>query len=82
LKDALVKGGYAKEEDFLCPSVRDVRAGQLCYFLRLPDERAGRPVAWDRFGNHGGGALNVVRRGEKPQALDGGRLYEWLNGEK
>src|SRR5205807_2850301 len=78
LRDALVKGGYAHEEDFLCPSVRGVRAGQVCYFVRLPDARPGRPVAWDRFGNHGGGALNVVRQGGKPELLEGGRLWAWL----
>jgi hypothetical protein len=81
LRDALVRGGYASEEDFLCPSVRGARPGALCYFLRLPDGRPGpRPVAWDRFGNHGGGALNVVRDRGSPELLEGERLWQWLSG--
>jgi hypothetical protein len=79
LRDALVRGGYATEEEFLCPSVRAARPGSLCYFLRLPDGRPGtRPLAWDRFGNHGGGALNVVREHGTPELLEGERLWQWL----
>jgi hypothetical protein len=77
LRDALLKGGYAKEEDFLCPAVRGAKPGSLCYFLRLPDAKA-KAVAWDRFGNHGGGTLNVVRSGGKPEHLDGSQLWSWV----
>jgi len=80
LRDALIRGGYAREEDFLCPSVRGARAGALCYFIKLPEAGSGhRPVAWDHFGNHGGGALNVVRPGGPPTLLDGARLWAWLS---
>jgi hypothetical protein len=77
LRDALVKGGYAREEDFLCPSVRGARPGALCYLLRLPP-RGSPVVVSDRLGNHGGSALNVVREGAKPELLEGDRLWAWL----
>ncbi len=80
LQTALVRGGYAREEDFLCPSVRGARPGALCYFMKLPDPSlAERPVAWDRFGNHGGGLINVVRPGRAAEQLDGGQLCVWLS---
>lgn len=83
LRDALVKGSYVSEDTFLCPHVRGARPGSLCYFVRLPDTRpGGRIVAWDHFGNHGGGTLNVVRQGGKPELLEGGRLWAWLVEER
>jgi hypothetical protein len=79
LKGALVEGGYAREEVFACPSVRDAPAGALCYFLRLPDERAGvRALAWDHFGNHGSHALNMVDEKGRPVLLEGEQLWAWL----
>ncbi len=48
--------------------------------MKLPDPSlAERPVAWDRFGNHGGGLINVVRPGRAAEQLDGGQLCVWLS---
>ncbi|MEZ0227579.1 MAG: hypothetical protein ACAI25_03085, partial [Planctomycetota bacterium] len=83
LRRALIEGGYAKADDFVCPHVRGATQGSLCYFVRLPDSRpGGRIVAWDHFGNHGGGTLNVIRQGGRPELLEGARLWAWLTEER
>jgi hypothetical protein len=76
LRDALVRGGYAKDEDFLCPAVRGAVPGTLCYFLTLGGP--GRALACDHFGNHGHGTLNLVDENGRCRVLDGEHLGEWL----
>lgn len=79
LRDVLLAGGYAREEDFVCPAVRGAPPGALSYFLRLPDERPGRHVtAWDKFGNHGGSGVNVVDGSGRPELLEGEGLWKWI----
>jgi hypothetical protein len=65
LRRALVRGGYASEQDFTCPSRRGRQLGSSSYQGDLPGGVA--PVAsrhvlfWDTFTNHGTSGFNVVR---------------------
>ena len=64
LRAELVRGGYAHEGDFVCPSRRGQELGQRSYVGELPagvaELSSARPLFWDRFGNHTSG-FNMVR---------------------
>lgn len=64
LRRALIRGGYAAEADFTCPSRRGRQLGLRSYQGDLPagseELDATRPLFWDTFSNHGTG-FNVVR---------------------
>lgn len=64
LRAELIRGGYANELDFVCPSHRGQELGQRSYVGELPagvaELSSGRPLFWDRFGNHSSG-FNLVR---------------------
>ena len=64
LRRALIRGGYAAEADFVCPSRRGRQLGLRSYQGDLPagseELDATRPLFWDTFSNHGTG-FNVVR---------------------
>ena len=64
LRRALIRGGYAAEADFVCPSRRGRQLGARSYQGDLPAGsealEATRPLFWDTFSNHGTG-FNVVR---------------------
>jgi hypothetical protein len=77
IRDALVRGGYARLEDFECPAA--ARAGAGSFFLKLPEPNAPERavLAWDQLGNHGSG-INVVLNDGHIEHIDAERLGERL----
>lgn len=81
LRDALVKGGYAREADFVCPAAH-APSGAISYVLRLPsvEKSPGRAIlARDRLGNHGD-ETNVLQADGKVEHLDERELEKRLAG--
>jgi hypothetical protein len=78
LRDALVRGGYAREEDFVCPAAHH-GPGAVSFFLRLPDASGSdrSVVGYDRLGNHAEG-LNVLRADGRVEHLAADELGRCL----
>lgn len=80
LRLALVQGGYVDELVFVCPGHRGEALRERSFFGELPAGSdplpAGRPVFWDRFGNHGEG-FNVVYADGRVETVTVDALASW-----
>lgn len=84
LRRELIRGGYADESDFVCPSERGHELGVRSYLGELPaataptssEGKAERPVFWDRFGNHSSG-FNLIRLDGSVSLVSEENLTRW-----
>lgn len=85
LRGELIRGGYADELDFVCPSERGHELGVRSYVGDLPAGVAStssgsalgaRPLFWDRFGNHSSG-FNVIRVDGRVNSISEDGLTRW-----
>ena len=85
LRRELIRGGYADELDFVCPSERGQTLGIRSYVGELPADVASvssqsalndRPLFWDRFGNHPRG-FNLVRLDGRVAGISEDGLMRW-----
>lgn len=85
LRRELIRGGYADESDFVCPSARGQELGVRSYLGEIPAggvapaSSAGqseRPVFWDRFGNHSSG-FNLIRLDGRVSLVSEENLTRW-----
>jgi len=85
LRRELIRGGYADETDFVCPSERGQELGVRSYLGEIPAgsvaqtssaSRGERPVFWDRFGNHSSG-FNLIRLDGRVSLVSEENLPRW-----
>lgn len=78
IRDALVRGGYARDEDFVCPATHSP-LGAVSYNLSFAAPNApGRTiVGYDHFRNHGT-SINVLRADGRIENLDEDQLAKRL----
>ena len=69
LRRALIEGGFATAEDFVCPGAGGDLHGVDSFVGAKPGARDDYPVFWDRFGNHPQG-FNVVYADARVELLD------------
>jgi hypothetical protein len=85
LRRELIRGGYADESDFVCPSERGQELGVRSYLGEIPaasvaqtasGSQGERPVFWDRFGNHSSG-FNLIRLDGRVSLVSEENLTRW-----
>ena len=85
LRRELIRGGYADETDFVCPSERGQELGVRSYLGEIPAagvaqaasaSQGERPVFWDRFGNHSSG-FNLIRLDGRVSLVSEENLPRW-----
>lgn len=80
LRLALVRGGYVDELVFVCPGHHGEALRERSFFGELPAGSdplpGGRPMFWDRFGNHGEG-FNVVYADGRVETVTVDALASW-----
>ncbi|MCO5166921.1 MAG: hypothetical protein M9894_11210 [Planctomycetes bacterium] len=85
LRAALVEGGYLDASRLVCPGPRGHDLGQNSFWAELPPPDpadptripGGRPVCWDRFGNHAEG-FNVVYADGRVEVVPVEDLARWM----
>lgn len=85
LRAALVQGGYVDAAALVCPGPRGHDLGENSFMAELPPADparpdvlpAGRPVCWDRFGNHAEG-FNVVYGDGRVEVVPVDGLARWM----
>lgn len=85
LRVALVEGGYLASAALVCPGPRGHDLGENSFVAELPPADpahpetlpAGRPVCWDRFGNHAEG-FNVVYGDGRVEVVPVDGLARWM----
>lgn len=85
LRAALVEGGYLDASRLVCPGPRGHDLGQNSFVAELPAPDpadparlpGGRPVCWDRFGNHAEG-FNVVYADGRVEVVPVEGLARWM----
>ncbi|RMG09090.1 MAG: hypothetical protein D6731_20460 [Planctomycetota bacterium] len=80
LRAALLEGGYAQPEDFVCPGAEGKRLGARSYVGRLPAGSSPLPgdavLFLDRFANHSGGC-NLATADGRTRTLTPEALSRW-----